>query len=117
MSGVLDMLKDVWDLVEKSKDAALKQAFIDLRLRVIELQEENITVREEKLSLQEQLQRQQREFEWDGQFYWDRIAPGPTPKAPTLHRSPIAGKSSVCVQAKKIQPGFRTRGSPSGSSN
>src|SRR5687768_4077671 len=39
MSSTLDLIKNVWDLIEKSKDAALKQAFVDLRLKVIDVQE------------------------------------------------------------------------------
>ncbi len=67
---LLELANNVWDLVQKSKDAALKEAFIELRLKIIELTEENIQLREQLLELRDQAKEAQRTLHFDGKLYW-----------------------------------------------
>jgi hypothetical protein len=107
MGSTLDLIRSVWDLGEKSKDAALKQAFVDLRLRVTELQEENGDRREQIMKLKEQLQKQEAKFEWDGKFYWDRSAPEGPAQGPFCQKCRDDDKKDVRLHEETY--GFRCK--------
>lgn len=107
MSNTLDLIKNVWDLIEKSKDAALKQAFVDLRLKVIEVQEENADLRVRLLELQKRLEREEATFEWDGKFYWDRSAPEGPSQGPFCQKCRDSDHKNVRLHEEKY--GFRCR--------
>lgn len=107
MSSTIDLIKSVWDLIEKSKDAALKEAFIDLRLKVIEVQEENAALREQVMELQKRLQREETKLAWDGKFYWDRTAPQGSEQGPFCQKCCDDDQKKVRLQEGDI--GFTCR--------